>query len=69
MSISFIIGAIIGAVIGMLITGLIIMTIIRKSNDWGDLGKEEPSMTSFTVVETNDKVRRKDSLETFTKIR
>lgn len=63
MSIGFVIGAVCGAIFGLLITGLIVMSLIRKSNDWGDLGNTEPSMTSFNVVESNDKVRWRDTLE------
>ena len=62
MSIAFIIGAIFGVIFGLLLTGLIIMSTIKKSNDWGDLGSTEPSLTSFKIIVSDNKVRRSKKL-------
>ena len=61
--IGFIIGAVIGAVLGGVLTAFIVMSIVRKSNDWGDLDGTEPSMTSFKVIKSDDKVGKNKRLQ------
>lgn len=61
--IGFIIGALIGAVLGGLLTAFIVMSVIKKSNDWGDLDGTEPSMTSFNVIKSDDKVGKNKRLK------
>lgn len=62
MGIGFVLGALVGLFFGVILTAFIIMTIIRKSNEWGDLNGTEPSMTSFNVLRSADNVKKSKSL-------
>lgn len=62
MGIGFVLGALVGVFFGVILTAFIIMTIIRKSNEWGDLNGTEPSMTSFNVLRSSDNVKKSKSL-------
>lgn len=57
MSVFFAIGAIAGVVLGVALTMLIMISLIKKSNDWGDYDDMQNTMKSFEMIRKADNVK------------
>lgn len=56
----FVIGILIGIVFAVSITMLIMISIIKRSNDWGDNNGLEATMVSFEMLEQSNKVKKSE---------
>lgn len=57
MSVMFFIGLIAGIVLAVAITMFVMVSVIKKSNDWGDYDSAEDAMTEFVMINKADKVK------------
>lgn len=57
MGVMFFIGLIAGIVLAVAITMFIMVSIVKKSNDWGDYDSAEDTMTEFVMINKADKVK------------
>lgn len=57
MGVMFFIGLIAGIVLAVAITMFIMVSIVKKSNDWGDYDSAEDTMTEFAMINKADKVK------------
>lgn len=57
MNVLFVIGAIAGVVFGVALTMFIMISLIKKSNDWGDYDDMQNTMKSFGMIRKADNVK------------
>lgn len=58
MAVYFGIGAIAGIILGIAITMFIVISIIKKANDWGDYDGMNDTMKNFTLIKKADNVKQ-----------
>lgn len=58
MAVYFGIGAIAGIILGIAITMFIVISIIKKTNDWGDYDGMNDTMKNFTLIKKADNVKQ-----------
>lgn len=58
----FILGFLAGAALGVGITMFIMVSIIKKTNDWGDYDGAADTVESFTMIKEADKVKESFSV-------
>lgn len=54
----FVIGILVGIVLAVAITMFIMISVIKKTNDWGDYDALEQSMVNFEMLESDNHVKR-----------
>ncbi len=59
----FILGALLGVAFAVVLSLLLVATLVKKSNDWGDIEGVTPSMSGFVVLDEKDKIKKSLSLE------
>lgn len=62
MTFFFIIGVLIGITLAVSITMLIMVTIVKKSNDWGDSNGLSNTIDSFAILNSADNVKESFSV-------
>lgn len=62
MNFFFILGIIAGVILAVSITLLIMISIVKKSNDWGDYDGGAETVVTFEVLNKADKVKKSFSI-------
>lgn len=62
MGFMFLVGVIAGIVLAVGITMFIMVSVVKKTNDWGDFDGGEGTITDFTMIKKADKVKESFSV-------